>query len=64
MTESTGFVWGLALVVLVSTTIAALLGLRGRHETPVKVMLFVGYFWLSAFVQLLLIAGIAHLAKF
>ena len=46
----------LVAVLGVSTVIGGLLSVRKSAETPVKVMWFVGYFWLTAFIQLLLIA--------
>ena len=49
------------LVVLGFAGLIALLLIRGKsQDKPVKVMMFVGYFWLSAFLQLLLLAGIYY----
>lgn len=47
---------GLLVVVTISAVGGWLLSANQTRETPVKVMLFVGYFWLLAFSQLLLIA--------
>jgi hypothetical protein len=44
----------------VSSLIAGWLSFTKPVEKPVKVMLFVGYFWLSAFLQLLLLAGVYY----
>ncbi|PPD35605.1 MAG: hypothetical protein CTY19_00705 [Methylomonas sp.] len=42
------------LVILAIAAITAWLLLRGKtQEMPVKVMMFVGYFWLITFLQLL-----------
>lgn len=48
---------GLLAVMAVSAIGGWLLSFRKPVEKPVKVMMFVGYFWLLAFVQLLLVAG-------
>jgi len=43
--------------VIVVSAAAALLKTRGKPaEKPVKAMMFVAYFWLSAFIQLTLLA--------
>jgi hypothetical protein len=47
---------GLLIVAGISAVGGWLLSSNQNQETPVKVMLFVGYFWLLAFSQLLLIA--------
>ena len=47
---------GLLVVVAISTIGGWLLSAGKTDEKPVKAMLFVGYFWLLAFVQLLLVA--------
>jgi len=46
----------LLAIVAVSAVGGWLFCFRKAVEKPVKVMLFVGYFWLLAFVQLLLVA--------
>ncbi len=46
----------LLAVVAVSALGGWLLTFRKSVEKPVKAMLFVGYFWLLAFIQLLLVA--------
>lgn len=48
---------GLLAVIAISATGGWWLSFRKEVEKPVKAMLFVGYFWLLAFVQLLLIAA-------
>lgn len=53
-------VTSLLAVASVSSLIAGWLSFTKPVEKPVKVMLFVGYFWLSAFLQLLLLAGIYY----
>jgi uncharacterized membrane protein HdeD (DUF308 family) len=50
----------LLAVAGVSSLIGGLLSFTKPVEKPVKVMLFVGYFWLSAFLQLLLLAGVYY----
>ena len=47
---------GLLAVIAVSAIGGWLLSFCKEVEKPVKVMLFVGYFWLLAFIQLLLVA--------
>jgi hypothetical protein len=47
---------GLLAVAAVSGLGGWLLSSKQSLETPVKIMMFVGYFWLLAFAQLLLIA--------
>lgn len=47
---------GLLVVVAISALGGWLLTFRKAVEKPVKAMLFVGYFWLLAFIQLLLVA--------
>lgn len=47
---------GLLVVAAVSSIGGWLLSSKQSQETPVKIMMFVGYFWLLAFVQFLLIA--------
>ncbi|CAD6880475.1 hypothetical protein [Methylomonas albis] len=47
---------GLLAVAAVSGLGGWLLSSKKSLETPVKIMMFVGYFWLLAFAQLLLIA--------
>jgi hypothetical protein len=49
---------GLLAIVAVSVGGGWWLSFRKPVEKPVKVMMFVGYFWLLAFVQLLLVAGV------
>ncbi len=45
---------GLLAIMAISTLIAGWLSGRKSAEKPVKVMMFVGYFWLLTFCQLLL----------
>lgn len=45
---------GLLAIMAVSALIAGWLSGRKNVEKPVKVMMFVGYFWLLTFCQLLL----------
>ena len=56
------------LAVMVVTGLSALIALslsaRQAVERPVKVMMFVGYFWLAAFIQLLMIAAGFYGTKF
>ncbi len=47
---------GLLVVVAISAFGGWMLIFRKAVEKPVKAMLFVGYFWLLAFVQLILAA--------
>lgn len=47
---------GLLIAVAISAVGGWLLCFRNEVEKPVKAMLFVGYFWLLSFIQLLLIA--------
>ncbi|MBS3965463.1 MAG: hypothetical protein KGZ80_13425 [Methylomonas sp.] len=47
---------GLLAIALFATIAGWLLVRRKPVERPVKVMMFVGYFWLISFVQLLLVA--------
>ncbi|WP_415880352.1 hypothetical protein [Methylomonas sp. TEB] len=47
---------GLLVVAAVSGIGGWLLSSKQSQETPVKIMMFVGYFWLLAFAQLLLVA--------
>ena len=54
-------VTSLLVVVGVSSLIGGWLSFTKPIEKPIKVMLFVGYFWLSAFLQLLLLAAIYYL---
>ncbi len=46
----------ISLMVLISTLSGWLLSRSKTAETPVKVMLFVLYFWGSAFIQLIIFA--------
>ncbi|MBD9363537.1 hypothetical protein [Methylomonas fluvii] len=53
----------MSIVIIALLVIATVSGLGGwwysskqTLETPVRIMLFVGYFWLLAFAQFLLIA--------
>lgn len=48
---------GLLAVVAISALGGWLLTFRKPVEKPVKAMMFVGYFWLLGFIQLLLVAG-------
>ncbi|QWF71671.1 hypothetical protein KEF85_04125 [Methylomonas paludis] len=54
--------------ILLIVTLAALGGWYLTHgkaqDTPVKVMMFVGYFWLLAFLQLLLFAAGYYLRQY
>lgn len=45
---------GLLVIMAVSALIGGWLSGRKNVEKPVKVMMFVGYFWLLTFCQLLL----------
>jgi hypothetical protein len=45
---------GLLGILLISAVIAWWLVRQKPQERPVKIMMFVGYFWLSTFLQLLL----------
>jgi len=54
---------GLLAVMAVSAMGGWWLSFRKPVEKPVKVMMFVGYFWLLAFVQLLLVAGVYFVWK-
>ncbi|AMK75331.1 MULTISPECIES: hypothetical protein [Methylomonas] len=47
---------GLLAVAAVSGIGGWLLSSKQSQETPVKIMMFVGYFWLLAFAQFLLVA--------
>ncbi|WP_020485426.1 hypothetical protein [Methylomonas sp. MK1] len=47
---------GLLVVAVISGIGGWLLSSKQSQETPVKIMMFVGYFWLLAFAQLLLVA--------
>ncbi|MDX8128858.1 hypothetical protein ACH5Y9_03075 [Methylomonas sp. BW4-1] len=47
---------GLLVVAAVSGIGGWLVSSKQSQETPVKIMMFVGYFWLLAFAQLLLVA--------
>lgn len=47
---------GLLVVVLISTIVGWLISRSKQVEKPVKVMLFVLYFWMSFFVQLMVFA--------
>jgi hypothetical protein len=52
------------LVVLGIAGLIALLLIRGKsQDKPVKVMMFVGYFWLITFLQLLAFGLVYFLAK-
>ncbi|MDD2761534.1 MAG: hypothetical protein PHH11_14745 [Methylomonas sp.] len=44
-------------VLMISSLCGWLMAGCKAQEKPVKIMLFVGYFWLSTFIQLLLVAG-------
>jgi hypothetical protein len=44
----------LLIIVALSTLVAGWLAAQKEAERPVKVMIFVGYFWLLAFIQLFL----------
>lgn len=46
----------LCLILLLSALAAGWVSRRKVAERPVKVMVFVGYFWLLTFLQLLLFA--------
>ena len=50
---------GLLLVLLLSALGGWFLSARKSQETAVKIMMFIGYFWLLAFIQLLLF-GLAY----
>lgn len=47
---------GLLLVTAISSLGGWWLSFNKPAEKPVKIMMFVGYFWLLAFVQLVLVA--------
>ncbi|MEI8570594.1 hypothetical protein U737_16915 [Methylomonas sp. LW13] len=47
---------GLLVVAAVSGIGGWLVSSKQSQETPVKIMMFLGYFWLLAFAQLLLVA--------
>ena len=52
------------LVVLGIAGLIALLLIRGKsQDKPVKVMMFVGYFWLLTFLQLLAFGLVYFVAK-
>lgn len=52
------------LVVLGIAGLIALLLIRGKsQDKPVKVMMFVGYFWLITFLQLLAFGLVYFVAK-
>jgi len=55
------FVAGLLIVIALSAFGGWLFTAGKAIEKPVKVMMFVGYFWLLAFVQLSLLAAIYYL---
>jgi hypothetical protein len=44
----------LLAILLISAVVGWWLAGRKTQEAPVKIMMFVGYFWLSTFLQLLL----------
>lgn len=50
-------------LLVVAAALAWLLIRDKTQETPVKVMMFVGYFWLITFLQLLAFGLVYFLAK-
>lgn len=53
----------LLAILSLSALVAVVLALKKPVETPVKVMLFVGYFWGTAFVQFLIVSVVYWWAK-
>ena len=51
---------GLLLIILISALGAWFLMANKAVEKPVKAMLFVGYFWLLAFTQMVLFTAIYY----
>ncbi|MCQ8105742.1 hypothetical protein NP590_16650 [Methylomonas sp. SURF-2] len=47
----------LLLVMLISTLCGWWMIRRKTQDTPVKIMMFIGYFWLLTFLQLFLLAA-------
>lgn len=47
----------LLLVLLISTLCSWWMIRRKTQEKPVKIMMFIGYFWLLTFLQLFLLAA-------
>lgn len=64
MINQTLFLPVLLAVLLIATGLAWFLSRHKSLDKPVRVMLFVGYFWLAAFVQLLLVAVLHSVARF
>lgn len=51
----------LLLILMLSAVLGWLQVRRKVVERPVKIMMFVGYFWLNTFLQLLLVSGVYFL---
>ncbi len=51
---------GLFGVILISTVIGWVLSRSKKAEKPVKIMLFVLYFWMSFFIQMMAFAVLYH----
>lgn len=48
------------IALLISTFFGWLFSYSKKVEMPVKVMLFVLYFWVTVFIQIILFAGLYH----
>ena len=53
----------LLLVLLVSALAGYWLTSRKAEEKPVKIMMFIGYFWVLTFLQLFLLAAAYYLGQ-
>ena len=51
---------GFIVIMLVSTGIAWFLSRKKPLEKPVKIMLFVLYFWVSVFTHIIVVAGLYY----
>ncbi|NOR69178.1 MAG: hypothetical protein GQ532_05700 [Methylomarinum sp.] len=49
---------GLIVVLFISTFVGWFFSHSKKSEMPIKVMLFVLYFWISVFVQIMIFAGL------
>lgn len=64
MINQTLFLPVLLAVLLIATGLAWFLSRHKTLDKPVRVMLFVGYFWLATFVQLLLVVVFHYATRF
>ncbi len=51
---------GLLVLILISTIVGWVISRSKKVEKPVRIMLFVLYFWMSFFIQMMVFAVLYH----